>query len=158
MDTISKTRRSANMAAIRSKNTRPEVAVRKFLFRHGLRFRLHSKSLPGKPDIVLPGRRIAVFVHGCFWHGCKKCIDGKRAVKSNSEYWTNKILGNRARDVRHKRALTKAGWRPLTVWECEVTNDKALSRLLRMIQRDRTLGHYDSRDSSSRAYEPRRSK
>jgi DNA mismatch endonuclease (patch repair protein) len=134
MDTISKARRSANMAAIKSKDTRPEVTVRRFLFRHGLRFRLHSKTLPGKPDIVLPGRRVAVFVHGCFWHGCKKCVDGTRAVRSNSTYWTNKVLGNRARDLRHKRALSQAGWRSLTIWECETQSETALFRLLRKIQ------------------------
>ena len=128
--------RSANMAAIRSKDTKPEIMVRQFLFRSGLRFRLHAKKLPGKPDIIFPSRRVAVFVHGCFWHGCKKCIDGKRRVKSNSEYWLKKVAGNRARDSRHKRALREAGWKPLTIWECEVSRPTRLLALLEAV-----LGH-----------------
>jgi DNA mismatch endonuclease (patch repair protein) len=133
MDKISTIRRRANMAAIRSKNTKPEMAVRRFLFQKGLRFRLHAKALPGKPDITLPSRRIAVFVHGCFWHGCQKCIDGKRKVKSNSEYWSEKILRNKQRDSRHKKALRRAGWKPLTIWECEVTVAGRLQALLKTI-------------------------
>jgi DNA mismatch endonuclease (patch repair protein) len=134
MDTISTIRRRANMAAIRSKNTKPEIAVRQFLFRNGLRFRLHAKSLPGKPDIIFPSRRLAVFIHGCFWHGCKKCIDGKRKVKSNSEYWTEKVLGNRHRDRRNKSALREAGWTSLTIWECETHDPNRLRALLNAIR------------------------
>jgi DNA mismatch endonuclease (patch repair protein) len=133
MDKISTIRRHANMAAIRSKDTRPEIAVRQFLFKAGLRFRLHAKALPGKPDILFPSRRIALFVHGCFWHGCTKCIDGRRKVKSNSEYWSEKVLRNRLRDRRHKRALRTAGWKTLTIWECEVSNPDRLRGLLEAI-------------------------
>jgi DNA mismatch endonuclease, patch repair protein len=133
MDTISEIRRSANMAAIRSKDTKPEIKVRRFLFRSGLRFRLHAKELPGKPDIVFPSRHVAIFVHGCFWHGCKKCIDGKRRVKSNSEYWLKKVAGNRARDSRHKKALREAGWKSLTIWECEVSRPPRLMALLEAV-------------------------
>jgi DNA mismatch endonuclease (patch repair protein) len=122
------------MAAIRARNTKPEISVRKFLFRHGLRFRLHSKALPGKPDIVLPGRRLAIFVHGCFWHGCKRCVDGRRRVKSNSDYWLDKVRSNKARDRRHEKALSDVGWRTLTIWECEVENPKQLNLLLSKIQ------------------------
>lgn len=134
MDTLSKARRSANMAAIRAKNTKPEVSVRKWLFQHGLRFRLHSAALPGKPDIVFPRKRVAVFVHGCFWHGCKKCVDGKRTVKSNSQYWMDKILRNIERDRRHRKALRDAGWKVLTIWECETSVDSRLRKLLGAIQ------------------------
>jgi len=134
MDKISTIRRRANMAAIRSKNTKPEIAVRQFLFRNGLRFRLHAKALPGRPDIIFPSRRVAVFVHGCFWHGCKKCVDGKRKVKSNSEYWTDKILRNRQRDRRSKKALREMGWESLTIWECEVGAPNRLLALLDAIK------------------------
>ena len=136
MDKISSNQRRANMAAIRSKDTQPEMAVRKFLFRNGLRFRLHAKDLPGKPDIIFPSRKLAIFVHGCFWHGCKKCIDGKRTVKSNPDYWMSKIDGNRRRDRRNKRALRAAGWRSLTIWECEVPVVKRLTTLLDGIKRN----------------------
>jgi DNA mismatch endonuclease (patch repair protein) len=135
MDKISSNQRRANMAAIRSKDTQPELAVRKFLFRNGLRFRLHAKYLPGKPDIIFPSRKLAIFVHGCFWHGCKKCIDGKRMVKSNSDYWMSKVEGNRRRDSRNKRALRASGWNSLTIWECEVTTTKRLTILLDGIKR-----------------------
>lgn len=121
------------MAAIRSKNTRPEIVVRRFLFGAGLRFRLHAKALPGKPDIIFPSRRIAVFVHGCFWHGCTKCVDGKRRVKSNSKYWTEKVSGNRLRDTRNKRALRAEGWKCVTIWECEVSKPNRLRSLLETI-------------------------
>ncbi|WP_142252794.1 very short patch repair endonuclease [Bradyrhizobium sp. UNPF46] len=133
MDKISAIRRSANMAAIRSKNTRPEIAVRRFLFAAGLRFRLHAKTLPGKPDIIFRSRRVVIFVHGCFWHGCTKCGDGRRRVKSNSKYWMEKVRGNRSRDARHKRALRAEGWTCLTIWECEVSKPHRLNRLLESI-------------------------
>jgi DNA mismatch endonuclease (patch repair protein) len=139
MDKISTIRRRANMAAIRSKDTKPEIAVRQFLFRNGLRFRLHAKTLPGRPDIIFPSRQVAVFVHGCFWHGCKKCIDGKRKVKSNSEYWADKILRNRRRDVRNKKALRDAGWKSLTIWECEVHAPNRLRALLDTIKSSPTI-------------------
>ena len=135
MDKISTIRRRANMVAIRSKNTRPEIAVRQFLFRNGLRFRLHAKALPGRPDIVIPSRQVAIFVHGCFWHGCNKCIDGRRKVKSNVEYWTDKVLGNKQRDRRNTKALRDMGWVVLTIWECEVAAPKQLLTLLDAITR-----------------------
>jgi DNA mismatch endonuclease (patch repair protein) len=134
MDTISKARRRANMAAIRSANTKPEMLVRRFLFRNGLRFRLHARWLPGRPDIVVPSRRVVVLVHGCFWHGCTKCVDGRRKVKSNAKYWADKICRNRKRDHRNKRMLRKTGWVPLTIWECEVGKHERLSALLKAIR------------------------
>jgi DNA mismatch endonuclease, patch repair protein len=141
MDRLTRERRSANMAAIRAKNTKPEIQVRKFLFGHGLRFRIHCDGLPGKPDIVLPGRRLAIFVHGCFWHGCKKCVDGTRLVKSNSSYWVDKLRRNKARDQRHRAALSRAGWKTFTIWECEVDDAKYLDLLLRKIKRLATPPH-----------------
>lgn len=137
MDTITPTRRSEIMAAIRSKNTSPELAVRRYLHAAGLRYRLHRRGLPGRPDIVFPSRRICVFVHGCFWHGCPRCVDGRRAVRSNIEYWTPKIAGNQARDERHRDALTGAGWTVFTIWECqarEAVTLQALAAGIRAIQ------------------------
>lgn len=110
--------RSRNMAAIRGTNTSPEVKVRKALHAAGFRFRLHSYTLPGKPDIVLPRYRAVVFVHGCFWHhhGCANSA----WPKTRAEFWREKILGNKSRDRRNNRALQKAGWKVLTIWECDV--------------------------------------
>ncbi len=135
VDTLSKERRSANMAAIRSKDTKPEVAVRKILFQNGVRYRLHPSKLPGKPDIVVPSVRLAIFVHGCFWHGCKKCVDGRRRVKSNTSYWSEKIGGNQARDKRNRRALSRAGWHILTIWECEIAKGRRLDAIISRVQR-----------------------
>src|SRR5262245_12027131 len=123
------------MARIRGANTSPELAVRRFLHSQGLRYRLHRTDLAGKPDIVLPGLKVCIFVHGCFWHGCPKCVDGRRLVKSNTVYWRSKISGNKERDIRHQRALADAGWRVLTIWECEVKEKSNLKALARRIGR-----------------------
>lgn len=129
MDKLSPARRSANMRAIRSKNTRPELLVRKLLRDAGLTgYRLHRKDLPGRPDIAFIGRRRAIFVHGCFWHG-HECREGQRGAKTRTEYWSPKIAGNRARDERHLQALRDAGWEVLVVWECDLP-DPALSARL----------------------------
>ena len=125
MDKLTPEARSRNMARIRSRDTSPELAVRRFLHGAGLRFRLHQKHLSGKPDLVFASRRACVFVHGCFWHGCPRCVDGTRKVKSNAPYWSDKVTGNRARDERHQSVLEAAGWRVLVVWECE-TRDLAI--------------------------------
>lgn len=127
MDKLTREARSWNMSRIRSVNTSPEIAVRRFLHGQGLRFRLHRRDLPGKPDIVLPGRGTCVFVHGCFWHGCPHCVDGTRKVKSNTAYWSAKIAGNRARDDRHRAALKAAGWAVYVIWACETLNEKRLT-------------------------------
>jgi DNA mismatch endonuclease (patch repair protein) len=129
MDTVSHERRSANMAAIRGKNTKPEISVRKFLHARGFRYRLHVKELPGKPDIVFPRKRVVVFVHGCFWHGCPRCRVGQRKVKSNLPYWAEKLARNRERDAAAEAALRSAGWTVLTLWECEAPDQVALKRL-----------------------------
>lgn len=129
MDRISPASRSENMSRIRSRNTKPELVVRRFLHAQGFRFRLHRKGLPGKPDIVLARRRAVVFVHGCFWHGCPHCRAGRRKVLSNVDYWTAKLARNRDRDARTAAELTAAGWRVLTVWECETRNPATLEVL-----------------------------
>lgn len=117
------------MSAIRGKDTGPEMRVRRFLHASGLRFRLHARELPGKPDIVFRRKKACVFIHGCFWHGCPKCIDGTRQVKSNKAFWTGKIATNKERDGRHERALVEAGWKVFTLWECEVGDAEKLRRL-----------------------------
>ena len=118
-DVFSVAQRSAVMRRVKAKDTGPELAVRKALTRLGLRYRLHRKDLPGCPDIVLPGRRLAIFVHGCFWHG-HDCARGARVPKQNRDYWLAKVARNRARDTQSQAALAAAGWRVETVWECEI--------------------------------------
>ena len=135
MDRLSRAQRSWNMSRIQSKDTKPELLVRKYLYSKGLRYRLHDKTLPGKPDLVFRSRRLCVFVHGCFWHGCKKCIDGARKVKSNQAFWAHKILGNRLRDSRNIRSLRFQGWTVLTIWECQTAQIKQLSKLSEQIVR-----------------------
>lgn len=134
MDTVTPERRSEIMRRIRGSNTAPEMAVRKFLHASGLRFRLHRGALPGRPDIVFPSRRVCVFVHGCFWHGCPTCVDGTRRVKSNSIYWTGKVATNRARDERNERSLLELGWFVLTIWECETVREDRLAALERAVR------------------------
>ncbi len=134
MDIVTPKRRSEIMSRIRGKNTSPELAVRRYLHKAGLRFRLYRTDLPGRPDIVFPGRRLCVFVHGCFWHGCARCIDGTRTVRSNTEYWGKKVEINRNRDHRNQSRLEADGWRVLTLWECQTRNEAALKALAKTIR------------------------
>ncbi len=128
-DVFTPEQRSEVMRRVRSTNTSPEMAVRRLLTRMGLRYRLHRKDLPGKPDIVFASRRAVVFVHGCFWHG-HDCPRGARAPKANADYWQAKISRNRARDIRTEATLTALGWRVVTVWECELASPQALEARL----------------------------
>lgn len=121
--------RSETMARVRSRDTTPEMLVRRLLWRMGYRYRLHRADLPGKPDLVFPGRHKAIFVHGCFWHG-HDCKRGAREPKANADYWRRKIAGNRARDARHLDVLAALGWSTLTLWECELRDEETLVRLL----------------------------
>ncbi len=118
------------MRRVKGKDTAPEMTVRRLLTRMGLRYRLHRADLPGKPDIVMPGRKLAIFVHGCFWHG-HDCKRGARAPKTNAPYWREKIARNRARDEKHLAAYAAMGWDVLTVWECETRDGAALASRLR---------------------------
>ncbi|MEW5773766.1 MAG: very short patch repair endonuclease [Thermodesulfobacteriota bacterium] len=122
--------RSRVMRSVKGKNTRPEKAVRSLLHAMGYRFRLHRQDLPGSPDVVLPGRRAAIFVHGCFWHG-HDCKRGDRPPKTNAEYWRRKRAGNVARDRERRSELEALGWRVLVIWECEVKDAEALGDKLR---------------------------
>ncbi|UUR08283.1 very short patch repair endonuclease [Sphingomonas glaciei] len=129
-DKISKERRSANMSAIRSKHSKPEMQVRRLLHSLGYRFRLHRKDLPGKPDIVLPGRQAVIEVRGCFWHvhPDPKCKDA-RPPASNKGYWSSKLGRNVQRDAANLAALEALGWRVLVLWECEVASPDLAARL-----------------------------
>ena len=123
VDRVSKEARSYNMSRIRSKDTKPEILVRSYLFSRGLRFRKNDKRYPGSPDIVLPKYKTMVFVHGCFWHlhdGCKYA----RMPKSNVQYWEKKLYRNRERDEHNQKELEEMGWTVIIVWECELKKDK----------------------------------
>jgi DNA mismatch endonuclease (patch repair protein) len=121
--------RSANMRAIRSKGTKPEMFVRRFVHGLGYRYRLHVSSLPGKPDLVFPRLRKVIFVHGCFWHMHRACRAG-RIPESRREYWEPKLLGNVERGRRHLASLRKLGWKVLIVWECEIENSERIEKKL----------------------------
>ena len=131
-DTFTPAERSAVMRAVPARNSTAELKVRRILTALGLRYRLHRRDLPGSPDIVFPSRRLALFVHGCFWHG-HDCARGARVPKSNTDYWLAKIARNRARDLRAAAELAASGWRAETVWECELKASDALEAKLRHI-------------------------
>lgn len=123
-------RRSAIMRAVKSRDTSPELAVRALLRSFAPGYRLHRKDVPGNPDIAYVGKKRAIFVHGCFWHG-HDCPRGARTPKANADYWQAKIERNRARDKAHQEKLAALGWRALIVWECELKDAAALEEKLR---------------------------
>jgi len=128
-DVHSPEQRSYNMSRIRSGDTKPELLVRRILHAAGLRYRLHAKNLPGKPDLVFAGARAVVFVHGCFWH-MHKCRYGKPAPTTNQEFWAQKRRGNAERDVRNRRALRAEGWKVFEIWECDTRDlEKLMGKL-----------------------------
>lgn len=120
-DSFTPARRSANMRAIRSKDTKPEMLVRRAAYALGYRYRLHRRDLPGKPDLAFIGRRKAIFVHGCFWHQHSGCREASRP-KSNTGYWSPKLARNVERDAASLRALDAAGWQVLVIWECDMAD------------------------------------
>ena len=132
-DKMTPQQRHKCMSHIRSKDTRPEMLVRRFLWRNGIRYRLYVKSLPGTPDIVIRRLRIAIFINGCFWHGhsCQK-----RLPASNKKFWFNKISNNQQRDIRNKQLLEADGWMVIVIWECQLSArcaDETLNKLLNTI-------------------------
>lgn len=136
-DFLTRSQRSERMSLIRSKDTKPELLVRRHLFAEGFRYRLHDRSLPGSPDLVLAQYGVVILVNGCFWHA-HSCLDAKRA-RIKSHYWHAKLQRNVARERATKRALRKLGWRVLTVWECDLVSltksQLRLARLARDIKR-----------------------
>ncbi len=131
-DVYSVEKRSAVMRRVKGKDTSPELAVRKALTALGARYRLHRKDPLGKPDIVLPGRKLALFVHGCFWHG-HYCSRGSRVPKQHRDYWVSKVARNRGRDTRTREALAALGWRVETIWECELKDPAGSTERLAII-------------------------
>lgn len=132
MDNISKQQRSRNMSRIRSKNTKPEIAVRKAISKYGVKYRLHLSNLPGKPDIVIRKKKIVIFINGCFWHqhnGCKR----KSLPKTNIEYWNKKLSDNIEKQNRNIVDLKNLGWKVGLVWECQTKNNMMLDYVLREI-------------------------
>lgn len=141
MDVMSPDQRSRNMSAIRSRNTKPELAVRQILHSLGFRFRLHRKNLPGRPDIVLPRYKTVVFVNGCFWHqhaGCK--LASKPSTRQ--EFWETKLSRNVERDRENAAKLIELGWRVIVVWECDLQNINDLSNRLSSCLKD-PIPHQD---------------
>ena len=137
-DIVDAPTRSAMMAGIRGKNTKPEMLVRRFLHRSGFRFQLHRKDLPGRPDIVLPRYRTVVEVRGCFWHRHENCRFAYMP-KSNRAFWEAKLNGNRERDLRNLEKLRELGWRVIEVWECELNDDDILNGLPDLIRNAPTV-------------------
>ena len=135
-DIFSQTKRSDIMSKISSKDTKPEILVRKFLFSKGFRYRINVKTLPGKPDIVLPKYKTIIFVNGCFWHG-HNCKKGK-LPSSNTDFWKEKISNNKSRDDKNSDLLVKLGWKVIIIWQCEISKIdnriKILNKLLEDIK------------------------
>lgn len=122
--------RSRTMRAVKGKNTRPEMTVRRIVHSMGYRYRLHRKDLPGKPDLVFGPRKKVIFVHGCFWHG-HTCARGDRTPKKNRGYWKKKIARNMERDCEHLAALKAGGWQSLVIWECEIKKGADIKKRVR---------------------------
>ena len=120
MDVVDRKTRSQMMSNIRGKDTKPEMMVRRFLHANGLRYRLHARGLPGRPDLVFRRYRAVVFVHGCYWHRHEGCRFASEP-KSNIDFWRSKFEGNVKRDQRNQSALQKEGWRVFVIWECEIS-------------------------------------
>lgn len=140
VDFLSATERSERMSRIRSKDTQPELALRKALHKQGFRYRLHGAGLPGKPDLVFPRYKTVVFVHGCFWHRHEGCSIAT-TPKSNTQFWTDKFERNVARDIRSQAMLEELGWRVFVVWECELaTGARARATAETLAQQILSLG------------------
>jgi DNA mismatch endonuclease (patch repair protein) len=138
MDTLTPEDRRRTMAAIHSKNTKPELQVRKVLHAIGMRYLLHDKRFPGKPDLVFPKYRTVVFIHGCFWHGHKQCRrKNVTTPKTNAEYWEKKIARNIERDIQHTKDIQGSGWQVLKIWECQIS-EESIAKLSQSIRNYQT--------------------
>lgn len=137
-DVHTREQRSRNMAAIRGKDTKPEMRVRSALHRLGYRFRLHRKDLPGKPDIVLPKYHLAIFVHGCFWHS-HSCRYGRVQPATRTDFWSKKRQETVKRDLKKANALEELGWTVLTIWECETKDPEFISRAMEGVLQKRRV-------------------
>lgn len=133
-DVHDKATRSYNMSQIKGKNTKPEMIVRRFLFGHGFRYRIHNKNLPGKPDLVLPKYKTVIFIHGCFWHGHESCRYFV-VPKTRTDWWLNKINLNKTNDEKAILSLKQNGWKIITVWECELKPTLLQSTLSSLLER-----------------------
>lgn len=142
-DVFTPEQRSVVMRAVKGRDTTPELAVRRILRTAGIGYRLGGAGLPGRPDVAMQGRRVAVFVHGCFWHG-HGCPRGARKPKSNADYWAAKIGRTRARDAVAEAALQAAGWRVITVWECSIRGEGFADRLVAEVRQAATASSADS--------------
>lgn len=131
MDKLTPQARSENMRKIRSKDTKPELFVRKIVYGLGYRYRLHWKKLPGCPDLVFPGRKKVIFVHGCFWHQHEGNCKISRIPKSNKEFWIPKLMRTKERDRKNYFLLSELGWRYLIIWECEIGNVDNITKKLK---------------------------
>lgn len=130
MDTLTPAERSARMALVRAKDTKPELLVRRLVHGMGYRYRLHRRDLPGTPDLVFPGRSKVIFIHGCFWHRHAGCALA-RLPKSRGDFWLPKLTANAERDARNVRALRQLGWGVLTIWECQLGDTAKLANRIR---------------------------
>lgn len=149
-DVLTPEQRSRNMAAIRGKDTTPELRVRRALHALGLRYRLHRRDLPGKPDLALPKYGAVVFVHGCFWH-MHHCPYGRPKPATNASFWEEKRKSNVERDKRNRRELREAGWRVFVIWECETRTSEAFESALRRLHSGIVGNRFDTIVTSSRS-------
>jgi len=136
MDKLTPQRRSENMRRIKSKNSTPELALRTLIFKMGFRYRLHASQLPGKPDLVFPGRKKAIFLHGCFWHQHGPCPDS-RLPKSRQDYWLPKLKRNQERDKDAQRKLRELGWNSLVIWECEMKDPTKIKKTVQKFLKEK---------------------
>ncbi len=147
MDSLTKEQRHKNMVAIKGKNTKPEMVVRKYLFARGFRYRLNHPRLPGHPDLVLRKYRTVIFVNGCFWHGHENC-KYFRLPKTNTAFWQAKIERNKERDIEEQHQLAKMGWHCITVWECQLKGNELREKTLDSLAF--TLNHIYLQDHAKR--------
>lgn len=132
-DIHDKKTRSYNMSRVRSENTNPEILVRRFLHSKGFRFRLYSKDLPGKPDVILPKYKTAIFIHGCFWHGHSQC-KYFNVPKTNSDWWYRKIENSKIRDSKNEKRLKELGWNVIVIWSCQLKGNNQGATLNNLFQ------------------------